>query len=188
MIISLRGTSGSGKSHLARLVMGRCRSASAEIQYPETAKRKKPVGQIFLRPPPARALFVPGHYDIANGGIDTLSSIERAYQLIREHHELGMDVMYEGKNMSDGTTRLLGLRDAGADVRVVFLSTSLEECISSVRERGHRIAEKSILKTHEKCRRQLDAFASEGVRTILVSREQALREICEWLEIIKKEV
>lgn len=180
MIISVRGTSGAGKSYLVRAVTAAwATDGSVEIMYPAPRKRK-PAGQIFRRGD--RRLFVPGHYEIANGGIDTLPSLQYAYEMIYHHHEIGCDVLYEGKNMSDSTPPLIRLRDEyDWDARVVLLATGLEQCVEGVRKRGHKIAETSIAKTYRKCEKDFERFKAAGLICLKADREQAAQEILKWL-------
>jgi hypothetical protein len=124
---------------------------------------------------------VPGHYLIANGGVDTLRSLNEAYEMAERHHEQDMDVLLEGKCVSDGAARLIALRERGADARAVLLSTSLEECVASVRARGHRIVEMTIRRTRDKCLRDLERMRAAGVETRVASRAGALSLIGEWL-------
>ena len=181
MIISLRGTSGSGKTHLVREIMRGYGEQVVTISYPpEEGAKRRPLGYL-CGDVGGKRLFVPGHYEIANGGIDTLPTLDYVYRLIREHHALGCHVLYEGKNMSDGWGRVVAMHAEGLPVRVALLSTPLSECVASVRRRGHAIAETSIRKTHEKCRRDYEHMKARGVRCFALSREQALREVRGWL-------
>jgi predicted kinase len=173
VIISLRGTNGAGKSTLVRAVVA-CYAQHAD---PLTAPgRRKPLGQIWTRTAgPGAGLFVPGHYEIANGGVDTLRDLEEAYDLIRRYATRGHDVLYEGKNLSDGPTRLLELKREGYDCCAVLLNVPLGTCVSSVRARGHSISEKTIERLWHKSHRDCDALEHEGVPVHAFNfREQAL--------------
>lgn len=181
MIISIRGASGSGKSTVVRRILDLCPRQTV-VDYPPEEHRRRPQGQVAYRSD-NRPIFVPGHYLIANGGIDTLPSLEYAYRLMVEYHEQGCEVIAEGKCMSDGVARVKTLQRQGLDMRVVLLSTSLEDCVASVRERGHSISERTISRTHAKCLRDLEEFARLRVRTIHASREDATREIRRWLSV-----
>lgn len=182
MIISLRGTSGSGKSRIVHDIIRWYGAEVVLVSYPpEEGAKQRPMGYLCGELGGRRRLFVPGHYEISNGGVDTLPTIGYAYDLIRKHHELGFDVLYEGKNMSDGWGRIVELKKDGIPVRAVLLTTSLGDCVRSVRERGHAISETSIRKTHEKCLRDADQMRARGVSCFRLSREQALAEVKRWL-------
>lgn len=181
MIISLRGTNGSGKSTIVREVM-RLYWNRIEIQYPG---RRKPTGYV-LRPRQVsgRNLFVPGHYEIANGGVDTLPDLPTAYDLIKKHHLLGMNVLYEGKNMSDGVTHILGIMQENKPaIHVALIDEPVKKCVAAVRERGHKIKVETIEKLHAKSRRDCDALEKQGVTVFRGNRAAVLRQVREWLEI-----
>lgn len=181
MIISLRGTNGSGKSSLVREIMTLYHT-EVKIEY---RGRRRPVGYVMLpRDFSETRLFVPGHYEIANGGMDTLPSLEYAYDLIRVHAlELGSHVLYEGKNMSDGTQNLLDLRDQGLDVAVALIDEPLETCVASVRARGHRIKVETIEKLHRRSHAQMAIFERENVECFTGSRAQTLEQVKRWLKL-----
>jgi len=181
VIISLRGTSGSGKSHVVHQIL-RSYESVITIEYPnEEGRKSRPRGYVCRRPGQKAPLFVPGHYEIANGGLDTLPSLDYAYDLILKHHELGMSVLYEGKNMSDGWGRVVEMKRSGLSVKVILLSTPLRECVASVRARGHQIAETSIRKVYEKCKRDAQKMAAHGLACHQMTREQTLRQVRQWL-------
>lgn len=183
MIISLRGANGAGKTTIARAVMARY-DALAEIAYPPPGRRKM-LGNVLTRAG-GRGLFVPGHYRIANGGIDNVADLSLVYDLIEKHHRLGMDVLYEGHNQEDGAARLLALRAAGLPCRAILLDTSVAECVAGVRARGHRIAAVRIERLHAKLARDMRRLESGGVRCARLGRVDALREICRVLRLPEK--
>lgn len=171
-IISLRGTNGAGKSTLVRAVMD-CYATRAAITYPG---KLRPRGYVLL-PRSGRRLFVPGHYEIANGGVDTLSSLDSAYDLIRKHAELKMDVLYEGKNMSDGPARLVRLHDIGLPVAAVLIDLDVDDCVAAVRARGHKIARTTIQRLHGKSISDAGKLAAAGVPVFIGSREGCLEHV-----------
>jgi hypothetical protein len=128
MIINIRGTNGAGKSTLVRKVMERYQTIT-QIEYPAEIKGRKgnrkirPMG--YLCATDVQRLFIPGHYEIANGGVDTIHNLEYAYKLILEHHSWGANVLYEGMNWHDSVkTRLLVLHEC-LDVHVIFIKLPL---------------------------------------------------------------
>lgn len=180
MIVSIRGSNGSGKSTLVRRIVDLV-PRSCEIAYPEDMNKKKPMAQILF-PSEIRRIFVPGHYAIRNGGIDTMD-LNYAYDVILKAHEDGADVLYEGHNYRDGAARLLLLRERGLDVRTVLLTTNLQECIASVRARGHGICDETITKIYLRCLRDNDKFAAAGIPAEKLDRDAALARVREWLEL-----
>ena len=70
-IINIRGTSGAGKSHLARRVM-----ANYPVRKPvHVAGRKQPLYYEYEAPDHNVPLFVVGHYECACGGTDTMKRL-----------------------------------------------------------------------------------------------------------------
>lgn len=183
VIVSIRGTNGAGKSTLVRAVTARYASAQ-----PLTAPgRRKPAGQLWLRQGPGAGLFVPGHYEIANGGVDTLPDLDTAYDLIRTYanrRKPQCDVLYEGKNMSDGPARLLALHRAGYACHAVLLQLPLALCVASVRARGHSIKERTIERLWRKSIADCETLRAAGVQVHkCFTRDEALACVVELLRL-----
>jgi hypothetical protein len=177
MIISLRGTNGAGKSTIVKNIMDRYPQINS-IKIPD---RRKPLGYICRTED--RCLFVPGHYEINNGGIDTIGDLEKVYKWILSMHEFGADVLYEGMNLSDGIKHIVALHRLGLDVRIVFIDLSLEKCVAAVQARGHNIQQKTIASIYNKCHNQRLALQTHGVAYRLLHRKAALLQIATWLGV-----
>jgi ABC-type dipeptide/oligopeptide/nickel transport system ATPase component len=178
MIISLRGTSGSGKSTLVRKITALYEDGGTPFfvdgrkkAYYTTHNRGGGRGT---------ALVVPGHYDIANGGIDTLKSLDEAYEIASRADNDGHDVLMEGKNMSDGPPHALTLCRDGRDVRVVHILEPVWKCYHAVRKRGHHIQMETIVRTHEKCLRDVQTFRTLGLEHVRQEGREKCLEIVKW--------
>lgn len=173
MIISIRGMSGSGKSTLVhRLIKRLGRGVPHYVDG-----RKKPLFTTYVG-----SVSVIGHYDIANGGVDTMKSLDGAYKLAAALDLAGCKVVMEGKCMSDGVRHVAALAEEGRDVRVIFLSTSFETCVESVRLRGHHIARHSMERTHRKIQRDLEMMRSvRGVQLFVGHRNESFDKLVEWV-------
>lgn len=181
MIISLRGTSGSGKTTLVRKITALYAGGGTPVFVDG---RRRAYFTTHLRTDPnGRALVVPGHYDIANGGVDTLPDLDAAYAIARTADDDGHDVLMEGKCMSDGPPHALNLwRLEGRDVRVIHVCESLAKCVRSVRNRGHHISEESIERTHGKVLRDVCTFRAMGMPHVRQeSREECFNIVRWWL-------
>lgn len=123
-----------------------------------------------------------GHYEIANGGVDTLKTLDEAYDIARmwshTHH-----VVMEGKCMSDGSRYVMDMvKIEHRDVRVLFLDTSVDQCIESVRTRGHSIADRSIRRTYAKVQRDFENMQTHGINCVRLSRNEAVTTLTNWLQ------
>jgi len=126
-----------------------------------------------------------GHYMIKNGGVDTLSeSLESIYRMISDlHSDQNSRVLYEGKGLSDGSVRTIKLVQEGYPVTVVYLTTSPRQCIDSVRQRGHKISERSIRESFYKIERAVGLMVDAGVRVEKYSRGDALARVAQLMEL-----
>lgn len=147
-IINIRGTSGSGKSTLVReIVKYYNRRLPVKIEG-----RKQPIGYIHQVTDLSsgriigRPLAVIGHYETDCGGCDTITSMDDIYNRVRASHALNMDVLYEGLLISADANRVIALHTDRFPIRVVALSTPLEECLASV---NHRRRNAAMLKGRE---------------------------------------
>jgi ABC-type dipeptide/oligopeptide/nickel transport system ATPase component len=131
MIINIRGTSGSGKSTLMRSVMA---LYPGKVRH-KVPGRKQPIGYVLSREGGGTSLAVPGHYEVACGGCDTISDYETIYSKIREADGLGLDVLYEGLLISGESARPIQLHNEGRKIHVIALSTPIEVCIASINQR-----------------------------------------------------
>lgn len=177
-VINIRGTSGSGKSTLARKVMD---------LYPDRVPsyiegRKKPISYIFTGGPGPRGLFVMGHYEIACGGSDTVSSRDKKFGMMTEARNRGLDVLFEGVVDSDEVPRTIAL---GA--HVILLTTPIEDCIRNIQQRrvaGGRVPdfnEKNTRSRQEAIIRACNRLRQAGVPVERLDFDVAYNRIVELL-------
>lgn len=162
MIISIRGTSGAGKSTIVNHVMetypgtfnrimsiGRKRPMAllaqqskchecwgtglVEIQQGHTPMRQRTACPI-CKGKPSRSLFIVGHYDIPCGGADTISGNDIIYGMVREAADAGHDVIFEGRIIGVDVNRTIELAKK-YPVGVYYIDISLEECLASINVR-----------------------------------------------------
>lgn len=133
MIINIRGTSGSGKSHLVKHIMSMY--VSTEANY--IKGRKQPLWYLLHNDEHEPELAVVGQYETACGGGDSISKVQDMFDLVNDLDSQGYHVIFE--DMRAGAyewRRTVELHD----IRVIFLNTPLEQCINDVnkrrRERG----------------------------------------------------
>lgn len=171
MIVHLRGTNGAGKSTIVRTIMSEYRDRVTM----STPGRRRPIGYLCSNPDDTNTLFIPGHYEIANGGIDTLRDLDEAYSMMWDAYDAGHDVLYEGKNMQDGTVTARAIKLFATDqIAFVHVNHPVDACIQAVRDRGHSIAEKTIRSIATRIERVSEELKSRGYRVFSCSREEAL--------------
>lgn len=183
-IINIRGTSGAGKSHLARRVM-----ANYPVRKPvHVAGRKQPLYYEYEAPDHGVPLFVVGHYECACGGTDTISSgTDGIYELIRELAPKG-NVFFEGLLIGSEVTRTAKLPEVG-ETHVIFLTTPVEQCVESVNERRRArgqmepVNPANTISKHKNVAGTLRRMAKEAPRVIVhtLDREAAYNKVMELL-------
>lgn len=179
-VVLLRGTNGAGKSTLVRAIM----KMYDECIPMERPGRRRPLGyHCYTNSGSPHQLFIPGHYEIANGGIDTLKDLDEVYDLIWQAYDNGYSVLFEGKNMQDGTVSLRATQLFDAEqLAFVHIDTSVDECIYAVRQRGHLIAEKTIRSIAKRIPLVTDGLIMSGYECYSLSREKALAKVKELLQ------
>lgn len=171
MIVHLRGTNGAGKSTIVRSIM----QDYDECKQKTRPGRRRPIGYVCTRMNPSATLFIPGHYEIANGGIDTLGTIKEALDLVWEAYDAGYNVLFEGKNMQDATVSLRATELFGKEqIAFVHVTHDVDECVAAVRQRGHSIAEKTIRSIDKRAYRVSEGLIANGYRCYSLSRDKAL--------------
>jgi len=187
MIINIRGTSGSGKSTLVRRIMGMYTGCRAGIKRPD---RKRPFGYILTHPP-ALPLVVIGHYESPCGGCDTIKTYAEVFQAVRDAHEAGYDVLFEGLLLSTDKNHITELAlDYKDDHLIIGLDVSVEVCLESVNARrraknpdAESVNPKGTISKHGTNRRAMTQFIHHGLNAEWHDRESAFTRICEELGI-----
>jgi len=124
MIITIRGTSGSGKTTCMRRAMALF--AGRELHF--APKRKRPLYYTFTEPKVA----VLGSYEAACGGCDTVSDVLSLFPLAAELHAYGYHVLMEGLLISPFVRHYAEL---GIECHNIYLDVSLEKCLEAVADR-----------------------------------------------------
>jgi ABC-type dipeptide/oligopeptide/nickel transport system ATPase component len=131
MIINIRGTSGSGKTHTARSFM--------TAYQPETivymADGKVAAHCVYYKMMP---MYVIGSYKNVCGGCDTIPTQDLVCSLVRHFSQLG-HVIFEGLLISHSLNRYAELWKelTGIGIPFVFayMSTPLDICLERVKQR-----------------------------------------------------
>lgn len=174
MIINVRGTHGSGKSTLARNIM-----SHYEDRH-EIFGGRSPIAYVCTSDS-LQSLYVAGNYsDGVGGGCDHLKTMKDIFEPMGKVVQRGLNVLFEGILAQHSMPRMQELRDLTEDIYVVVLSTSVEQCAESVRERRLRKGNTKPLNTSnlEKEFRSVQSAArrlrGEGFSVHDLSRDEAL--------------
>lgn len=183
-IINIRGTSGSGKSYLARQVM----AAYYQKNAIHKEGRKQPLYYEMTNKGDGPPLFVIGHYECACGGTDTISTgTEGIFNLVRDLSQKG-NVFFEGLLIGVEVTRTAKLVECG-EVHVIALDTPLQTCLDGINERRRArgkmepVPPANTTSKHSQVVRTMERLRKEapGVITHSLSRDAALAKVKELL-------
>jgi len=186
MIVNIRGTGGAGKSTLVRAVMS---------WYPEKIPhfvegRKQPMGYTLHKANRAgKPLYVPGHYETACGGCDTIKTLDQIFDTVKSHHESGEDVLFEGMLLCDDTKRTIGLSQETPEFVVIGLTTPIDQCCANIRKRREAggndkpLNEKNTRTRYERDKKHLEKLKSAGLDVRTLVYEDALDTIKRLFEL-----
>lgn len=183
MIINLRGTSGSGKSYLAKKLMA-CYQQREPVFVPN---RKRPWGYCCHRNDGA-GLYVVGHYDMPCGGGDTIQGLDRIYESVTAAADTGQDVLYEGLIIQSDIRRAVELSKRHP-LLVVIIDEPLEVCLAAIegrrRARGDArpLNPRNTISKMETIPRQAERLKEGGVDVRRLNRADALAACLEALKL-----
>ncbi len=179
LVLNLRGTSGAGKTELARRLMGSYgvpqeRGPATPLMRPG---RARPIVWVLPHPAGGRPLALLGdHGDgAARGGCDTIplrdGGMAEAFRLADGLARDGHDVLLEGLALSADIWNTATLARAGHRVHVLCLATPLEECVRNVvrRRRAGAAALPVIRRTAEAGQLGLEAAVAALRATLAVA-------------------
>lgn len=175
MIVNVRGTSGAGKSTLVRAIMSYYPTKMAHF----IEKRKQPIGYT-LHKEGSKPLYVPGHYETACGGCDTIKTLDQIFGYVRQAHEDKMNVMFEGMLLCSDYKRISALAQETGETVVISLATPVDECCDNIRKRRaakgneKELNEKNTRTRFDYEQKQIVKLKEAGVDLRLLSYAEAL--------------
>lgn len=180
MIIQIRGTSGSGKTWVMNQFMYWYQWDSRLV-----AGRKKPL--FYETEIQGKAVAVLGHYESACGGCDNIGSAAAVYDLIQKIQQEFDVIVCEGLLLSEDVKWTCQMQD----VKVLFLSTGIETCISQVKSRrleagnAKPLNEFNTRNRVEVIERARTRLVEAGVHCVRSSATQAVNIIHRWIKDAK---
>lgn len=182
--INIRGTGGSGKSTVVRRIM---ELYPRHVEDRSMAGRNRPLFTEHWRADKP-SLIVPGHYETACGGCDTIKTVDQVYAIVRMALRNGVGTVYEGIMVQDDVRRAVELSKEHT-LHVIRLSTPIEECLNAIRtrraERGDErpFSEKNTRGRYESVLRTCHRLKDAGVRVEVLDREAAFLRVRELLGV-----
>jgi hypothetical protein len=128
LVVNIRGTNGSGKSHLVHKLL-----EEHELVALVNEKGKLAAYKLRMEPP----IYIIGKYTTPNGGCDTFKGGAAEAEQYVEHLSNKGHVVFEGLLISGIAGRWIDLARRLPDSTFVFLEldTPVEKCIARVRDR-----------------------------------------------------
>lgn len=192
MLINIRGTSGSGKSHIARAVMKDLRLKGYSKCDVKEEGRKQPIMHWFTKEGCRPVAFL-GHYNTPCGGCDTIPKMERIFNLVRKCHRGGADAVFEGLLISADIQRTLELHEEGLPLLVCELDTPLDVCLESINSRrrarkpdAEDVNPKNTESKHKGVKSSIKKLRSADVECFTGDRDQVLARVLEELQACSK--
>ncbi len=189
MLINLRGTSGSGKSTIVR----RVRDHYPLIRPVRVDGRKQPIGYVQTYKTVAsdvRPLGIVGHYETECGGCDTVPTMDKIFELVKQGDHNGINVLFEGLLISADLKRTQELHNEGRELLVIGLTTPLDVCLDSVNQRRRRrfdrqgkpekytpVNSKNTASKHKGVLKSIEKMQAHGMDAIWASRDEAFKII-----------
>jgi hypothetical protein len=187
MIINVAGTSGSGKSYLVREFFTWAREHGV-VKPCHIDDRKDPIGyDIILKS--KKTIHVVGTYETADtAGCDSIRDVVWIYDYVRNQHDAGKTVIFEGLFMMN-MTRGPQLAAETEAVTVLQLTDPLAVCIQSIDKRREARGEGRLLKKEnttsnfKRAGSYCDKMRAAGAAVVRTKRENALEALFDVLGV-----
>lgn len=169
MIYNVRGTNGSGKTTIGRSIIEKAKAIP--YAFRKNGKKVEAYDGTLVE----KRIAVLGSYEAVCGGMDTVSDINEAADMILKYaNDKRFDIVfYEGLFISHmiGTVGA-AVKPLGERLTLAYLDTPLEECIRRVNERRHARGQgtledpSNIVKDHRSVARCRNRCIQEGFRVV----------------------
>jgi len=181
MIVSLRGTGGSGKSTVVHTALKRWRSEV--VEYLPLKRGRRPLVYLVWAPEP---FFVLGSYETVCGGCDTITNYAEVVPVLLKRYAPHANLLFEGLLVSHTFGRIGELmQQMGRQHEIVFafLDTPLAVCLARIQgrrtERGddRPVNPKHTTIKHEYMPKLMRKLDSMGLPTIEIHHCYAFEEV-----------
>ena len=110
-------------------------------------------------------MSVIGHMNSACGGCDTIKTLDEVFSLVRQEHEKGNNVLFEGMLLCSDVKRITALSHETNSVIIISLTTPIEQCCDNIRKRrAAKGNEKELNETNTRNRFAYEAKQVEKLR------------------------
>jgi len=172
-VYDLRGTHGSGKSHVVHTLIKRYGQAPILAD-----------GVIIGHYVPPLGLAVVGPYTKVCGGCDAVRTQDEVCHRVRAFSLLYPKVLLEGALVGHTFSRYAALADEIGDYTFMFLDTPLEECVRRVKARREAkgntkpLDPKNIVRDHHTTQTKVRAkFTDAGYRVVGIPWEKSVEAV-----------
>jgi hypothetical protein len=187
MIISIRGTNGSGKSTVVRQLL---EAGIATAIYGLLGVARPEAYKLVLNGVSA-PVYILGPYNVPTGGCDQITHYDSILALVEKYSAKG-HVIFEGVIVGSVWGRMGALLEkSGEDAVMLYLTTSLEDCISRVQQRrdirkdAREFNPKNLAAKYHATAKIREKVVEAGlVRVVGVSSEEAAEAIQGLLEAV----
>jgi hypothetical protein len=185
MIINLRGTSGSGKTVLARQIMALYPNCKPVM----VGGRMRPIAYVYSGAGD-KSLAVIGSYEATCGGCDNVGSYGETFRLVRTYDAENCHVLFEGLIIVHEVNNTAALHTNGLPLQVIALDTPIEVCVACVNARrkakkpdAEPVNPKNTEDKWHGMQRAIVRLKGHGVKVDTFSREAAFEFAAKLLRI-----
>lgn len=185
VVINLRGTYGSGKTTLARTIMGMYHN----VQSHTIEGRKRPLYYTMDHPNSGNPLALIGSYETTCGGCDTINDTKLIFDTVDFLQAHGFDVLYESLLLTADVGRTYDYFTRGWPLNIVLLDLDEDTCIAGVMERRKAVGNykplnpKNLRQKITGCKSSCKTLEGRGVPVFRLNRQQALDKVCDMLNL-----
>lgn len=191
IIVTIAGTSGSGKSHLMRFFLDWARM-NGDVVEEFVEGRVAPIGYLVQLKRPVQstcAIYVIGGYEVPTGGCDTIHNIAKIFSSIEKQYALGRHVLYEGLFVMNQIRGSQLAAEVGENLCVLQLTTPLATCFASINERraergeGKLETKNNTVDNYRRATNYCAKMRDSGARVFKVDRGTALPRLLNLLAV-----